>query len=121
MNTRKYILTIVSAAAATAVSLGAVAQVPNPDNDSATFFKYVVTSTASPGAAAAMPAVGELSRDGLYVYTGSDCGWENRSHSFVFSGGQLAHTADCLAYDTPKPVVRAIPAMERGVFGDHAA
>lgn len=121
MITRKRLLMVVFGAAAASLPFAASAQIANPDNDSAAFFKYVAARDSGSRITGALPRIGELSAGGLYVYTASDRGWEHRTHAFELVGGRFAHTADCLAYDSPKPVVSAVPAMERGIFGDHAA
>lgn len=120
MKTRKIILTI-GAVSAAALSAAASAQVFNPDNDSAMHFRYqpsaVSTARQYP---ATPPSVGQLSADGLYVYSGSDRGWVNRQHSYTLVGGTFAHTAECLPYNLPAPVA-AIPQFQKGAFADKGA
>lgn len=65
MKARKQLLSVALGGAAAVLSLGASAQIANPDNDSATFFKYAA-APASARPAAALRQVGELSSDGLY-------------------------------------------------------
>jgi hypothetical protein len=120
MNARHRRLAVAIGLAAAVLSLGASAQVANPDNDSATFFKYT-PAAAAPAARSAAPAVGAISTDGLYVYSGGERGWVNRQHSFELAGGVLAHTSDCLAYDAPQPAKGGMVAVERGPFAEHGA
>ena len=121
MNTRKYILTIVFGALTAALSMSASAQIFNPDNDSATFFKY---NPQAPGATRAVeraPVTGSVSADGLYVYSGGERGWVNRQHSYRFVAGSVVHTEDCLPYSLPAPA-RVAGSLERqGPFADHGA
>ena len=118
MKMQKAFLTLVLVTAASAVSVVGWAGVPNPDNDSGTYFTY----KPSVGAANTMIErralrQGEVSSDGLYVYT-INRGWVNRDHTYVVTAGRLEHSADCLIYNTPKPAGGSAPSFGPG--GDHA-
>jgi hypothetical protein len=119
MAARTTLLTLATLAAA--ISFGASAQVSNPDNDSARFFSYQPGATPAKQSTATPPSFGQISTDGLYVYSGSDRGWVNRQHSFTLQGGALMHTADCLPYNQPAPVAATVPQLRTGVFADHGA
>lgn len=121
MTTRKTIVTIATMWAA-ALSAAASAQVFNPDNDSATYFRYrpSAVSTAKQSSAT-LPSVGQQSADGLYVYSGSDRGWVNRQHAYTVQGGSLMHTSDCLPYNMPAPVAALVFPARTGAFADHGA
>lgn len=122
MNTRKTIVTLTLAAAASAVSFAASAVIINPDNDAGTYFAY--KAGAAPTvvkAQAAMPSVGNVSSDGLAVWSGSDRGWVARAHDFELVGGEFVHASNCLPYNAPKPIAAIVPIDQRGAFGDHGA
>lgn len=122
MKTRKTTLMLALAAAASAVSFAASAVILNPDNDSGTYFEYrpnAVTAAVKPQAA--LPRVGEVSTDGLTVYSGSDRGWVGRTHTFEFVAGGFVHASNCLAYNAPTPIAAIVPIDQRGAFGDHGA
>ncbi|HEX9274788.1 MAG TPA: hypothetical protein VGA51_00100 [Casimicrobiaceae bacterium] len=121
MKTRKTILTLALAAAASAVSFAASAVIANPDNDSGTYFTYNAGIGSAAVKAATLPRAGDVSANGLYVYSGSDRGWEARAHAFEIVAGGFVHTADCLPYNAPKPVAALVPIDQRGAFGDHGA
>lgn len=109
MKTRKTFLTLMLVTAASAVSVGASAGVPNPDNDSGTYFTYKPAINATTVERRAL-SQGELSSDGLYVYTVNK-GWVARSHTFVLANGRFEHSADCLAYNAPKPGPGKLPVV----------
>jgi hypothetical protein len=121
MKTRNTLLTLATLAAASALPFTASAQAYNPDNDSVAFFRNQPSGSPVSGVTVALPEAGEQSRDGLYVYSGTDRGWVNRQHSFVVRGGQLTHTADCLPYNLPTPVAAYVPVLQKGVFADHGS
>jgi hypothetical protein len=111
MKMRKTFLTLMLVTAASAVAVVASAGVPNPDNDSGTYFTY------KPAMGAANATVehralrqGEVSSDRLYVYT-INKGWVPRGHSFVVANGRFEHSADCLVYDAPKPAPGKLPVV----------
>jgi hypothetical protein len=120
MKARNYIATLATIVAASFASLGTQAAIVNPDNDSATFFAYR-PAVQSALAIASQPRAGDVSPDGLYVYSASDRGWVNRPHTFVVEAGGLAHAADCMPYNAPKPVAAIVPPSQSGAFGDHGA
>jgi hypothetical protein len=108
--------------AAFGFAASANAQIANPDNDSATFFKYdaIAGNPAKPNVG--QVRVGDVSPDGLYVYVNAERGWSQRGHSYEWVAGGLAHTANCLPYNLPKPVVGAgILVVRTGPFADHGA
>jgi len=121
MKTRKSVLMLALTATAFGASLAASAAIVNPDNDSAAFF----ANRAAAATASVQPALlraGDVSTDGLYVYSASDRGWEQRAHSFVFVAGELVHTTDCVPYNNPKPAVATVPGNRQlGAFGEHGA
>jgi hypothetical protein len=99
-----------------AVSFAVSAGVPNPDNDSATYFASA-TATAAPTVrtvAAGLPSIGAISEDGLYMWKNPDKGWVARSHSFVLIAGGFEHAPDCLAYNLPKPAGGPSPSIGAG-------
>ncbi len=106
--------------AGSAISFGASAQIYNPENDSTWVFRYQPQATPTPKPEAATPVVGQVSADGLYVYSGSDRGLVNRQHSYTLRGGAFVHTGDCLPYNLPAPVA-AMPQLQKGVFADKGA
>lgn len=109
MKIPKAFLTLMLVTAATAVSVAASAGVPNPDNDSGTYFTYKpATGAVNTIVERRALSQGEVSKDGLYVYT-INKGWVARSHSFVFANGGFEHSADCLAYNAPKPGPGKLP------------
>ena len=103
-------------ASSVAVSFAAAAGVPNPDNDSATYFanKLATASPAVRSATVGVPANGTISEDGLYVWKNADKGWVARGHSFVYAAGGFEHAPDCLAYNLPKPTSGRTPAIGAG-------
>lgn len=121
MTIRSAILTIAAVATAAALPFGASAQVFNPDNDSARFFTYRVQSVPVTQSKAALPSVGQVSEDGLYVYSGSDRGWVNRQHAYTVQGGTLTHVSGCLPYNLPAPVAALVLPTRTGAFADHGA
>ena len=103
-------------AGSVAVSFAAAAGVPNPDNDSGTYFanKLATTSPAARSANFGVPANGTISEDGLYVWKNPDKGWVARGHSFVYAGGGFEHAPDCLAYNLPRSTGGRTPAIGAG-------
>jgi hypothetical protein len=113
MKTRKAFLALMVVTAASAVSVVASAGVPNPDNDSGTYFTYKpATGAANTTVERRALREGELSSDRLYVYT-INRGWVPRSHSYVIAAGRFEHSADCLVYDAPKPAPGNLPVVGR--------
>lgn len=98
----------------------AQAQVANPDNDSALFFRNVQASVAPAGATRA-PQVGDISGDGTQVYSGGDRGWVNRIHSYVLEDGHVVHAQNCLPYNAPKVAAGGSVTLQTGTFADHGA
>lgn len=108
MNTPRMALMLAVLAASSAAS----AQSVNPDKDYATFFAYnPTTSVATRGT---LPQAGDVSNDGLYVYSATDRGWVHRNHSYVLVAGKWEHSANCLAYNSPNPVSKVVPTSGRG-------
>jgi hypothetical protein len=121
MKTRKTLLTLALTAAVSAMSFAASAVIVNPDNDSGTYFAYKAGASAAVKTQAALPRVGDVSSDGLTMWSGSDRGWVARTHNFEFVAGGLAHASNCLPYNAPKPIAAIVPIDQRGAFGDHGA
>jgi hypothetical protein len=96
------------------------AQIANPDNDSATFFKWNAASVNNPKAATDQPKAGDLSSDRLYVYANDERGFVARGHDYEWIAGGLAHTADCLPYNLPAPA-KGGSIVQTGPFADHGA
>ena len=99
MRTRKTML---------AVALLAFASAAAADYDggfAAKYFAYKpTTATAGSQVQGSLPQAGNVSGDGLFVYSGSDRGWVPASHTYVFVAGKLEHAPNCLAYDMPNAV-----------------
>ena len=105
--------------AAFGFATSANAQIANPDNDSATFFKWNPATASDPKPAFDQAKRGEVSADGLYVYTGGNRGWTHRGHDYEWVAGGFAHTADCLPYNLPQPAKSASVAVTSGPFVEH--
>ncbi len=100
---------------------GAQAQVYNPENDSTAYFASIKVSAAAAAPAARLPQVGEISADGLQVYSGGDRGWVNRTHSYVLEDGHVVHAQNCLPYNAPKVATGGGVKLQTGTFADHGA
>lgn len=97
------------------------AQIANPDNDSATFFKWNPASVNNAKPAIGQTKAGDVSPDGLYVYANAERGWTNRGHDYTWVAGVgLAHTEDCLPYNLPAPA-KGGSIAQTGPFADHGA
>lgn len=102
------------------ITTAAQAQIVNPDNDSGAYFRNV-QATATPTVAARLPQVGEISADGLQVYSGGDRGWVNRTHSYMLEEGHVVHAQNCLPYNAPKVAAGGGVTLQTGTFADHGA
>jgi hypothetical protein len=118
-RSRTLAIAVALTASVATIPFVASAQIVNPDNDSGTFFRDNVRLTVKARGAAALPAIGSLSPDGQYVYSGSDRGWIARVHSYVIQQGALVHTEDCLPYMQPAPVAAFAVPSQYGAFGEH--
>ena len=99
----------------------AQAQVANPDNDSAAFFAQRKSAPSTPAPARQAPKVGDVSQDGLYVYSGTERGWVHQVHRYDIAGGKLAQHTDSLTHDSPKPAKAGSVAIQSGPFADRGA
>lgn len=99
----------------------AQAQVANPDNDSAAFFAQRKGSPATPKPVQQAPKIGEVSQDGLYVYSGTERGWVHQVHRYDLAGGKAAQHTDSLTHDSPKPAKAGSVAIQSGPFADRGA
>lgn len=119
MTTRKTTPTIALIAVASAASFAVSAATLSPEKYSPPFNADNTVLVAAIQAQPALPRAGEVSSDGLFVYSGNDRGWVARSHSYEIVAGQFVHTADCLPYNAPKPIAAVVPAVQRGGFAEH--
>ena len=95
MRTQKTMLAVALMAIATAAAA-------DYDGSAAKYFAYAPTvAAAGAQAKVAVPQRGEVTDNGLSVYSGSDRGWVAAAHSYVFVAGKLEHAPNCLAYNAP--------------------
>ncbi|MFO1305621.1 MAG: hypothetical protein U1F54_17980 [Burkholderiales bacterium] len=97
------------------------AQVANPDNDSAAFFAQQKSSPPTPKPIQQLPKIGEVSQDGLYVYSGNEHGWVHQVHRYGLAGGKATQHTDSLTHDSPKPATTGSVAIQSGPFADRGA